>query len=134
MTGSATFSANDIGGTNGTATLNGTLSASGSGSVTITDGVVETVTVTADATGDNQVVANVNDTVDFTSGAFTNITTAAGLSGISQEYGVGWGDYNNDGYSDLYISLANALYKNDGDGTFSAGPALTGGSRGAHWH
>ena len=64
---------------------------------------------------------------------FANITTAAGLSGISQEYGVGWGDYNNDGYPDLYISLADALYTNDGDGTFSVGPALTGNSLGAHW-
>ena len=64
---------------------------------------------------------------------FANITTSAGLSGISQEYGVGWGDYNNDGYPDLYISLADALYMNDGDGTFSAGPVLTGNSRGAHW-
>ena len=65
VTGSATFSANNIGGTNGTATLNGTLSATGAGSVTITDGVAETVTVSADATGDAQVVANVDDTVTF---------------------------------------------------------------------
>ena len=70
VTGSATFSANDIGGTNGSNTLNGTLAADGSGSVTITNGVIETVTVSADATGDAQTVANVDDTVDFTSGLF----------------------------------------------------------------
>ena len=70
VTGSATFSANDIGGTNGSNTLNGTLAADGSGSVTITNAVIETVTVSADATGDAQTVANVDDTVDFTSGLF----------------------------------------------------------------
>jgi hypothetical protein len=66
---SATFFANDIGGTNGSGTLNGTLSASGSGSVTITDGAVEIVTVLANATGDAEVVANVSATVDFSAPA-----------------------------------------------------------------
>ena len=64
---------------------------------------------------------------------FTDYTTTAGLSGITQDYGIGWGDYNNDGYPDLYLSTNNLLYTNDGDGTFSAGPALTGNSRGTHW-
>ncbi len=64
---------------------------------------------------------------------FTDYTTTAGLGSISNDYGVGWGDYDIDGYPDLYVSTANALYTNDGDGTFSAGPSLTGNSRGAHW-
>lgn len=66
---------------------------------------------------------------------FGDVTTAAGLSGISNYtyYGLDWGDYNNDGHPDLYVSGTNALYKNDGDGTFSAGPALTGNDRGVHW-
>ncbi|MCH8247650.1 MAG: VCBS repeat-containing protein, partial [Bacteroidetes bacterium] len=64
---------------------------------------------------------------------FTDITSSASLAGISNTYGVAWGDYNNDGYPDLYVSVANALYRNDGDGTFSAGPALTGNGRATHW-
>ena len=66
VTGSATFSGNNIGGTNGSNTLTGTLSASWAGSVTITDNVAETVTVSADATGDKQAVANVDAGVVFT--------------------------------------------------------------------
>ena len=74
-------------------------------------------------------------TITYTFPAFTDVTTAAGLSGISNYtyYGLDWGDYNNDGHPDLFVSGANALYKNDGDGTFSAGPALTGNDRGVHW-
>ena len=68
VTGSATFTANDVGGTNGSNSLTGTLSASGLGSVTITNSVAETVTVTANATGDNQTAANVDDTVIFSAG------------------------------------------------------------------
>ncbi|NIO09013.1 MAG: peptidase S8, partial [Deltaproteobacteria bacterium] len=67
--GSATFSANDMGGANGSNTLNGTLSGSGSGSVTVTNNVAETVTVAADATGDAEAVANVDDNVVFNPGA-----------------------------------------------------------------
>ena len=68
VTGSATFTANDVGGTNGSNSLTGTLSAGGLGSVTITNSVAETVTVTANATGDNQTAANVDDTVIFSAG------------------------------------------------------------------
>ena len=65
VTGSAVFTANDIGGTNGSNSLSGTLSSSGSGSVTITNAVMETVTISADAEGDAEVVANVDDAVEF---------------------------------------------------------------------
>jgi len=83
VTGSATFSANDIGGTNGSNTLTGTLSAGGSGTVTITNNVAETVTVSADATGDAQAVANVDASVLFTPGpasAATSTITASPTS------------------------------------------------------
>ena len=132
VTGSATFSANDIGGANGSNTLNGTLSANGSGSVTITNSVDETVTVSADDTGDAQVKTNVDSAVSFVT-AFPEISGSAGLGSVTGTYGVAWGDYDNDGYPDLYVSGDNDLYKNDGDGTFSAGPALTGNGRGTHW-
>ncbi|MDA2912045.1 hypothetical protein MYX04_14090, partial [Nitrospiraceae bacterium AH_259_D15_M11_P09] len=65
VTGSATFSATDMGGCTGCQSTSGTLSASGAGSVTITDTVGETVTVSANATGDAEVVANVAASVDF---------------------------------------------------------------------
>jgi len=65
LSGSATFSANDIGGSNGSNALSGTLSAGGTGSITITNNVAETVTVSADATGDAEAVANVDGNVVF---------------------------------------------------------------------
>ncbi|NIO09012.1 MAG: hypothetical protein GTO40_13750, partial [Deltaproteobacteria bacterium] len=77
VTGSATFSANDIGGVNGSNTLNGTLSAGGTGSVTVTNTLAETVTVMADATGDEEIVADVDDTVVFTAGAADHMVVTA---------------------------------------------------------
>ena len=56
-------------------------------------------------------------------GQFTNIAEAAG---VTDTYGrgrsVAWGDYNNDGYLDLLLGNDKtdlALYKNNGDGTFT---------------
>jgi len=77
VTGSATFTANDIGGSNGSNSLNGTLSASGTGSVTVTNTVAETVTVIADATGDEEVVAGVDGNVVFGAGAADHMLVTA---------------------------------------------------------
>ncbi len=56
-------------------------------------------------------------------GSFTDVTAAAGLSDAGNNYGMGVavGDYNNDGFADLYITNygRNVLYRNNGDGTFS---------------
>ena len=53
-------------------------------------------------------------------GKFTDVTQQAGVGDSS--YGVGCcvGDYNNDGYLDLYVTNYgdNILYKNNGNGTF----------------
>jgi tetratricopeptide (TPR) repeat protein len=55
-------------------------------------------------------------------GTFTEVTDEAGLSALAPTIGSCWGDYNNDGYPDLFISsgLGRAqLFRNNGDGTFT---------------
>ncbi|HWP86006.1 MAG TPA: FG-GAP-like repeat-containing protein [Terriglobia bacterium] len=55
-------------------------------------------------------------------GTFTDVTNEAGLSSVSPTIGCAWGDYDNDGYPDLFLSsgLGRAqLYHNNGDGTFT---------------
>ncbi|UCE19883.1 MAG: VCBS repeat-containing protein [Gemmatimonadota bacterium] len=55
-------------------------------------------------------------------GTFTDVTHDAGLGHTGWNGGTAIGDYNNDGYLDIYISVhtgANVLYKNNGDGTFT---------------
>jgi len=57
-------------------------------------------------------------------GTFRDVTEKAGLTGMPQNrYGMGAavGDYDNDGFQDLYVTNygANTLYRNNGDGTFS---------------
>ena len=56
-------------------------------------------------------------------GTFEDVTKKAGLLGEDLDYnlGVAAGDYDNDGYTDLFICSAgrNALYHNNGNGTFT---------------
>ena len=54
-------------------------------------------------------------------GTFTDVTDAAGVPGTNYGLGCVWGDYDNDGYPDLFVSQfgANVLYHNNGDGTFT---------------
>jgi len=57
-------------------------------------------------------------------GTFVDVTERAGLTGVPQNgYGMGAavGDYDNDGYADLYVTNygGNTLYRNNGDGTFT---------------
>ena len=57
-------------------------------------------------------------------GSFTDVTKDAGLSNAGDgNYGMGVavGDYDNDGYPDIYVTNygKNTLYHNNGDGTFS---------------
>ena len=53
---------------------------------------------------------------------FTDVTAASGLGDPAFGLGVCVGDYNNDGFPDVYLSNfgPNGLYTNNGDGTFSA--------------
>ena len=54
-------------------------------------------------------------------GVFTDVTEKAGLAGTGYDMGVAVGDFNNDGYPDLFIAGVhhNTLYRNNGDGTFT---------------
>jgi hypothetical protein len=52
---------------------------------------------------------------------FTDVTDQAGLSHAGYGMGVAVGDYNNDGYPDLFVTGfgSNTLYRNNGNGTFT---------------
>ena len=54
-------------------------------------------------------------------GTFTDVTEKAGLQGIGYSMGVATGDYDNDGFVDLYVTGVNRnqLFHNNGDGTFT---------------
>jgi enediyne biosynthesis protein E4 len=54
-------------------------------------------------------------------GTFTDVTAKAGLTRTGWASAVCIGDYNNDGWDDLFITSwgANVLYKNNGNGTFT---------------
>ena len=69
----------------------------------------------SDATYANRLFRNNGD------GTFTDVTEKAGLQGIGYSMGVAAGDYDNDGFVDLYITGVNRnqLFHNNGDGTFT---------------
>src|SRR5919109_3923343 len=52
---------------------------------------------------------------------FTDVTLAAGLGDTNYHLGVCVGDYNNDGYPDIYLNNfgPSILYRNNGNGTFT---------------
>ena len=72
---------------------------------------------------------------------FTDVTAAAGLTDAASSVSPVWADYDNDGDLDLYvtnISIANRLYRNNGNGTFTnvaagSGTGLVADARGAAW-
>ncbi|HZR59002.1 MAG TPA: CRTAC1 family protein [Terriglobales bacterium] len=81
-------------------------------------------------------------------GTFEEVSKKAGVDDPNHYYGLGvvWGDYDNDGWPDLYVANdagPNFLYHNKHDGTFEdvamlAGAALSGegleqGSMGVDW-
>lgn len=63
----------------------------------------------------NQLYRNQHD------GTFAEVTAAAGLMNFDYSMGTAVGDYNNDGFADLFVSSfgKNRLYENNGDGTFT---------------
>ena len=54
-------------------------------------------------------------------GTFTDVTEKAGLKDVGWASGVCIGDYNNDGFEDIFCTYfgQNRLYRNNGDGTFT---------------
>src|SRR5579872_4728794 len=73
-------------------------------------------------------------------GTFTDVTEKAGVANERWGFGVAVGDYDNDGWPDIYVANygKNRLYHNNHDGTFSdiaeqAGVAVGGWSTGATW-
>jgi len=54
-------------------------------------------------------------------GHFSDVTDKAGLAGSGYDIGVAIGDYDNDGYEDIFVAgvYRNTLYHNNGDGTFT---------------
>jgi hypothetical protein len=67
-------------------------------------------------------------------GTFEDVTERAGLQGVGYGMGVAVGDYDNDGFEDLYVTAygGNKLYHNNGDGTFTDVTAKSG-TGGSGW-
>jgi len=69
-------------------------------------------------------------------GTFTDVTAEAGLVTTANTWAAVWGDYDNDGFLDLFVTCAgasalgtgnaNLLYHNNGDGTFTNVAATEG--------
>ena len=73
-------------------------------------------------------------------GTFEDVTEKAGVQGMGYGYGVAVGDYDNDGFEDLFVTEygGNRLYHNNGNGTFTdvtekAGVGGSGWSTSAAW-
>lgn len=73
-------------------------------------------------------------------GGFTDVSQQAGVDRPTFGQAAAWGDYDNDGDLDLYVTNygPNLLYRNNGDGTFTdvtqaAGTGDTGFSSGCAW-
>ena len=75
------------------------------------------------------------------SARFEDITQQAGINYVGETFGASWGDFNGDGYADIWVSNhANPprLYLNNTDGTFTdiaaaVWPGNLGDTHGASW-
>ena len=62
-------------------------------------------------------------------GTFVDVAEEAGVLNLGRAKGVAWGDYDGDGFPDLYVSnlgTDNRLYHNNRDGTFTDEAAILG--------
>ena len=94
-----------------------------------------------DYNGVGKGVLNPGDNIYFRNngdGTFTDATDAAGLRDVGWAMGVAHGDYNNDGFEDIFVAnfFEDVLYKNNGDGTFTEATETAGIITGANgeWH
>ncbi|MBP6823273.1 MAG: CRTAC1 family protein [Acidobacteria bacterium] len=65
-------------------------------------------------------------------GTFEDVSKKAGIGRVAFTKGATWGDYDNDGFADLYVSNYggdNFLYRNKGDGRFEEVGAKSGVSK-----
>jgi hypothetical protein len=70
-------------------------------------------------------------------GTFTDVTAKAGVAHSGWGQGVCIGDYDNDGYEDLFVTYygKNVLYHNNGDGTFTDVSQKAGvAGKGTRWN
>ena len=67
-------------------------------------------------------------------GTFTDVTERAGVAGAGYGMGVAVGDYDNDGWPDLFVANVNGnqLFHNNGNGTFTDVTAKAGLSGALH--
>ncbi len=73
-------------------------------------------------------------------GTFMDVTERAGVQGAGYSFGAAAGDFDNDGFVDLYVTAygGNILYRNKGNGTFEdvtkqTGVGASGWSTSAGW-
>ena len=62
-------------------------------------------------------------------GTFTDITARSGVRNVGKGLGVLFTDYNNDGYSDIFVAndaVQDYLYRNNGNGTFTDVATIAG--------
>jgi len=69
-------------------------------------------------------------------GQFEEVSQRAGMHFNGLGMGAYWGDFNNDGLPDLFLSNygSNVLYQNNGNGTFTDVTSQTGIGGCNHWH
>jgi hypothetical protein len=85
------------------------------------DGWLDILVLTGSRFGDPPPDASARLYKNNRDGTFTDVTEKAGLFRTGYQYGVAVGDYNNDGFDDLFLTGwgQNTLYRNNGDGTFT---------------
>jgi hypothetical protein len=88
----------------------------------VVNGVRSTGGAASSPTGANRLYRQEAD------GRFTDVTADAGVGHAGYGMGVAAGDFDNDGYVDLFVTNfgPDVLYRNDGDGTFTDVTAAAG--------
>jgi hypothetical protein len=88
------------------------------------DGFLDLFVAYDDLLGPNQLFRNLGD------GRFVDVAQSAGVDNVGRALNANWGDYNGDGFQDLYLVRSGTdtdiLYRNDGDGSFTDATTLAG--------